>query len=132
MYDHDTFFHLSLWGRCGLVLLSLALGGLTIAAAIVIFRKVRNLPAVPALTLRALFAITLFWVFLWLSPQAYYTYYTAIIEDLPYQWVITRPTSWVEIASILFFQNANTLAQISKMAFGWALIFLAFRYQKTN
>ena len=132
MYDHDTFFHLSLWGRCGLVVLSLALGGLTIAAAIASFRKVHDLPVVLTLALRALIAIVMFWIFLWLSPQVYYTYYTAIIEDLPYQWVITRPTSWVEIASILFFQNANTLAQISKMAFGWALIFLAFRYQKTN
>ena len=115
MYQNDSFFDLSLWERVGLVGISATLAVLTLLAA---WRLLRNRPA----WLRVLGALTLFWAFVWASPQIYYTYYRMIIPDLPLQWVIWPPAHPAEALKMLFFSGPQNLSAHSQGVLGWALL----------
>lgn len=117
MYAEDSFLTLSMIQRFGLVFLSMALFSLMVF----IFRRVvRKSSAI----LRILTAIALFFLFVWLSPQIYYTYYQLIFDGLPVQIVIKAPPSPVRLGKILLFQEM-TLSGHSKALLGWVLIILA-------
>lgn len=122
MYAEDSFLTLSMIQRFGLVFLSMALFSLMVF----IFRRVvRKSSAI----LRILTAIALFFLFVWLSPQIYYTYYQLIFDGLPVQIVIKAPPSPVRLGKILLFQEM-TLSGHSKALLGWVLIILAIWPQK--
>ena len=125
MYDNDTFFQLSTFGRTGLLMLSSALVALTLIVTFKVFNKIPYVHLSIDILLRFIVALALFWLFLWLSPQVYYFYYLTIIDNLPWQIVIQPPPAFEDIAGILFFQNTNSLASHSKAALGWALIISA-------
>lgn len=118
MYDQDSFFDLSLWERVGLVCISITLAVLFILAARVFLRR---LPV----WARIAGALTFLWVFVWVSPQIYYTYYRMIIPDLPLQWVIWPPPGPVEALRMLIFQGPQNLSAHSQGLLGWALIIAA-------
>lgn len=103
-YTQDSFFTLSLAGRAGLLVLT---GLLALAMILLVWRMRSYLPAFA----RPLMAIGLFWLFLWLSPQIYYTYYQMIIPGLPVQSVIKMPPSPAEMIQLMTFQGRATLAQ---------------------
>jgi len=118
MYEYDSFFTLSWFGRIGLLLVSgiLAFGVCGLAAW----------GARIAKTWRALFVgLAVFWGFIWLSPQVYYQYYRMIIADLPQQWVIKMPPSAYELLTILTFQGSANLATHTAALLGWGLLALA-------
>ncbi len=122
IYERDTFFELTLLGRAGLTMLSILLAFIVIYIAFVLFKHGSRKSLGIDLGLRLITAATLFWLFLWLSPQAYYLYYQTLFDGLPWQIVIMRPPSISDLGDILLFQGRNSLAEHSKAALGWILI----------
>ena len=122
MYDQDTFFELTKFAQAGLAALSVLLGLFFIYLANLIFKAMPRLGWSAGLALRLGIAVTLLWLFLWLSPQVYYLYYQAIFDDLPWQIVVMAPPSITETGQVLFFQGKNSLAEHSKAILGWAII----------
>ena len=126
IYQRDTFFELTLLGRAGLTTLSVFLALIVVYIAFVLFKHgSRKGPGI-GLGLRLIIAVTLLWLFLWLSPQAYYLYYQTLFDGLPWQIVIMTPPSISDLGDILLFQGRNSLAEHSKAALGWILILCAF------
>ena len=119
MYQQDSFFDLSFWERVGLVCISAALALLILVLA---RSLLRNRP----ISLRIIGALILFWIFVWASPQVYYTYYRMIIPDLPLQWVIWPPASPAEAARMLIFSGPQNLSAHSQGILGWALLAIPF------
>ena len=115
MYGSDSFFDLTLIGRIGLLILS---AGMSVALVAVFWKTLRRRP----LWVRLIGALTLLWLFVWLSPQVYYLYYRFLIPDLPLQWVLKTPTNPVDVARLLIFQGRETLSDHGKAVLGWALL----------
>jgi len=67
-------------------------------------------------------AILVFWLFVWLSPQLYYSYYCWIIPGLPWQPVIKVPPGPERLGALLSFQARSSLADHSAGLLGWCLI----------
>jgi len=87
-YAEDSFFTLGMGGRIGLVILS---GVLMILCVWLVWTCVKGWGRV----WRVVFALGVFWGFLWLSPQVYYAYFWLIFER-PYpsrSWCVRRPAS---------------------------------------
>ncbi len=118
MYDGDTFFSLTMTARVGLVLLSAGLAALTAAALIKIGYRL-------AWPVRPLLAPVFLWLFVWLSPQAFYLYYMVVVDQLPLQNVVQAPPGPGEILRILSFAGEASLAHHAQGLLGWGLIVLA-------
>ncbi|MEM6355097.1 MAG: hypothetical protein AAF844_05360 [Pseudomonadota bacterium] len=121
MYANDSFFTLSPMAAFGLAVLSTALAAALLGAvrAVSKTRSVFNPPVVGALAL--------WWVFLWLSPQLYYTYYMAVFPALPVQSVIRWPPGPLTLLELLSLTGPATLAAHAQGALGWACLGLSFR-----
>lgn len=118
MYEGDTFFNLSPMGRTGLALLSI---GLTIAVLGAFWKwSIRFGPVVKLLS-----AIAFFWLFVWLSPQAYYFYYLLIFDGLPLQSVVQSPPAPSEILALISFTGPQNLSAHGKGILFWLLILIA-------
>ncbi len=126
MYEGDSFHTLSVIGQIGLVFLSAALTAIILWFAMVVMRW---LP----LPLRLFLAVLLFFGFVWLSPQVYYTYYMTLFEGLPWQVVIKDPPSAETLWKLMSFQGQATLSAHSQGLLGWALTAIAvFRARKSS
>ena len=119
MYNQDSFFGLSQWGQIGLVCIS------TVLFIFMIFVTYKLLHR-RTLWVRIIGALVLFWLFVWMSPQIYYTYYRTIIPDLPLQWVIWPPDSPLVAIRYLFFTGPQNLSAHSQGLLGWLLIAVTF------
>ena len=118
MYANDSFFDLTPLGQIGLAALSFTLFGLTLGLAWFAMRR-RGLPV------RILLAVVFFVGFLWLAPQIYYTYYIALIEDLPWQIVIKYPPGPATLFDLLRFGARPSMADHSRGLLGWVLLIMA-------
>lgn len=118
MYNQDTFFHLSMSGRIGLVLLSIMIGGMLIALHWWLTRQLR-------IRFKILLALVFIWAFIWISPQIYYFYYIQIIDNLPLQNVIQFPPSIIELFQTLTFTGQSNLSNHSKGILFWAMVIIA-------
>jgi hypothetical protein len=125
MYQQDSFFDLSQWERVGLVCISAMLAILFLFAS---YRLLRNKP----ILIRLSGALILFWVFVWVSPQIYYTYYRMIIPDLPLQWVIWPPASPVDALRMMVFSGPQNLSAHSQGILGWVLLVVPFLWRQRN
>ena len=119
MYRQDSFFDLTPWGQVGLAGISTVLFLATLLTAYGLYRG-RGLWA------RLPIALVLLWLFVWLSPQVYYTYYRMIIPDLPLQWVIWPPPGPQGALELLVFQGPQNLSAHSKGIMGWVLLAMSF------
>ncbi len=119
MYRGDSFFSLGFWEAAGLVAVTalLVLGVLALARRLCRGRPWRRL----------VWATGLFWVFLWLSPQAYYAYYQIIFHGLPVQIVIGWPPGVETVLRRLVFAGPATLAAHGQGVLGWVLAVGAVR-----
>ena len=118
MYDGDSFFTLSVAGQIGLTVLS---GILALAMCFVTWHLTRTRSPLA----RLFIAILLFGVFEWLSPQIYYTYYRAIIPDLPLQWVIATWPDPSATLRLLTFSEEASLSAHGRGLLGWAMLLIA-------
>ncbi|NNK77370.1 MAG: hypothetical protein HKP40_01530 [Litoreibacter sp.] len=73
---------------------------------------------------RLLLALGLFYLFVWLSPQVYYTYYRFIIDGLPAQVVVKAPPFPSDVILLLAFRSDASLSFHGQGLLGWAMIFL--------
>lgn len=119
MYARDSFFDLSLAGQCGLVALSLLL-------SIAFLLVARLLLRTDAIWVRLLGALSLYWLFVWLSPQVYYEYYRLLIPSLPAQWVIWPPRTPAEALALLSLQGPHSLSAHGQALLGWSLLAAPF------
>jgi hypothetical protein len=119
MYQSDSFFSLSGGGQAGLAALSLALSVLVLLGTARLMRG-------RGLGVRLGIAVVVFALFVWLSPQVYYTYYRMIFDDLPAQWVIGWPPLKTAFAYASFTGPANLSAH-GQGALFWLLIALALK-----
>ncbi|MEO1139034.1 MAG: hypothetical protein AAFW87_06220 [Pseudomonadota bacterium] len=71
---------------------------------------------------RIVLAITVFWAFLWLSPQVYYFYYMLIIDSLPWQIVIKAPPGAGDLVRLMSFSDDASLSAHGQGALGWAMV----------
>lgn len=124
MYQNDSFFTLNTGGQIGLAVLSavLALGMLLLTRRLAITRTPARRVAVWAL---------LYFLFVWLSPQLYYTYYRAIIPGLPSQWVIPWPDV-LEPLALLTFTAGDSLSAHGRGILGWAMLVMALWRVRTT
>ena len=119
MYQQDSFFDLSLWERVGLLCISATLAILFLLATRALLRE-------RPVWLRVAGALILFWIFVWVSPQVYYTYYRMIIPDLPLQWVIWPPPWPGKAVLMMAFSGPQNLSAHSQGILGWALVLAPF------
>lgn len=124
MYQGDSFFTLSIAGQIGLAFLS------AILALIFIYLGWRTTREKP-LWLRLLIAIVLFFLFIWLMPQVYYTYYIFLL-GVPWQIIIQTPPTPLGLARILFFAENANLSFHAQAAIGWTLLFIAMFRPRLN
>jgi len=118
MYADDSFHTLTRPEQFGLIVLSATL------AAVLLVASWRTMTKRRAIT-RAAIAACLFYLFVWLSPQAYYAYYLILFDGLIWQNVIKPPPPLWSILEILTFQGPVTLSAHFKGLLGWALTILA-------
>lgn len=115
-FEQDSFFDLTPWGQTGLALISLVMGLGMLWLAWIVGRSVAW----------ALWVCVLFWLFLWLSPQVYYTYYLTLFEFLEQQIVVT----WPPIGPEAFLygvagEYGSTLRGIGQGVMFWGMMALA-------
>lgn len=119
MYANDSFYTLSELARIGLVAVSavMALGVITLA--VVLMRGRRG-------SVRLAIGVFLFSIFVWISPQGYYSYYQLILEGLPQQWVIAAPPTFIDLLELVSFRGPQTISSHSLGALFWVLVWLAW------
>ena len=73
-----------------------------------------------------------FYLFVWLSPQIYYSYYLILFDGLPLQIVLQQPPSLTEILKLLSFSGQNTLSAHGKSILAYAMLIAAILRQKNQ
>ena len=119
MYDQDSFFDLTPLGQAGLAALSGVLFLIMVFAA---WKLLRNRPV----WMRITGSLLIFYLFVWISPQAYYQYFHLLFEFLPDQWVIFPPPSPVRAFEYLTFTGPQSLSGHGQGILGWTLLFVPF------
>ena len=115
MYTDDSFNTLTTVQQIGLTTVSVLLSAICIFICFQ-FIKQKSMP------IRLLISFGIFFLFIWLSPQIYYTYYLMIFDGLPLQIVIKQPPSPWALVQTLSFQAKASLSDHSKAVLGWVLI----------
>ncbi|MDA8747609.1 hypothetical protein N9M66_05295 [Litoreibacter sp.] len=118
LYANDSFFTLGTGGQIGLVCLSVLLFA---GCVWFVFWFVKGLGRL----IRVLVALTVFYLFVWLSPQIYYMYYLVIFDDLPLQLVVKSPPGWRKIFGVMTFAERATLTEHGQAIFWWILAAIA-------
>lgn len=118
MYEEDSFFTLSGPEQVGLAFLSTVLALLTL---FLIWKLARG----HRWWVRLLMGVLVFFLFVWLSPQVYYSYYLMIIDTLPVQIVIQPPPDPLYLGRLLLFIDRANLSHHSQGLLGWAIIAVA-------
>ena len=118
MYAEDSFHTLSGIGQIGLVAVSVLL---SIAVLWLLWWLARGKP----LLVRMALALLMFFAFVWLSPQVYYTYYLTLFDGLPRQVVVKSPPDPSSLLALLSFTGSDTLSAHSQGVLGWLMLVLA-------
>lgn len=118
MYANDSFFTLSLPGQFGLLLLSTFL-------TIIIFVGFWKLTKRCNIFFKLGLSVSILWLFVWLSPQIYYSYYLFLFDDLEFKNITKRPPTAADIVSLMTFSNRVDFSNHGKGLLGWGLIFLS-------
>nr|WHW29432.1 hypothetical protein [uncultured bacterium] len=118
MYEEDSFFTLTVPGQVGLAVLSVVMSFIALWICWRLSHRIGLLP-------RALIALGLFYAFVWLAPQVYYTYYVFLLDGLPWQVVVRQPPSPLHLLNLLLFREQHNLSFHSQGVLGWLLIIVA-------
>lgn len=123
MYEGDSFYTLTMWGQIGLLAVSLlfAVAALGLTRIMVMYRP---------LVIRVPIWAFLFILFVWASPQGYYTYYRMIFDGLPAQSVLGALPPPDQIIALLTFRAAPTLSAHSVGILGWLMLVVALWPQR--
>lgn len=113
MYNQDSFFTLSLWGQLGLFALSMVMFAFLIYA----MTRLRGHWA-----RRLSIALIGIYLFTWLSPQVYYSYYLLVFDGLPLQIVVGAPPTPAHIFGFMTFSGDQNLSVHGQGLLGWGMI----------
>jgi hypothetical protein len=123
MHDTYTILHLTPWTRVGLACLSAVLALLVFLLARAIHLKLRRtVPGRARWPLHIVIALTLFWLFDWLSPQIYYVFYWLTLDDLPWQIVVGDSPAFADLLRLFLIDFSADLPPISRGFLGWGLL----------
>ncbi len=117
MYAEDSFFTLTSGGQVLVGSISLLLAIVSLGASIRLSMR-QSLPA------RMIGAFAVFFFFVWLSPQIYYTCYIFLL-GVPWQVVIGTPPSPTDLLRLLTFTDRANLSFHGQGLLGWLLIVTA-------
>ena len=115
MYTNDSFYALTNPQQIGVVILSLSMFTILVWAT-------RALTKNKGLALKIIIPLGLFYLFVWLAPQIYYTYYFLTFDNLGMQNVIKAPPNPIDIVKFLSFQDRATFSAHSKGLLGLTMI----------
>lgn len=113
MYNQDSFFTLTTLGQIGLLSLSVLMF-VSLIASMARFCA--------DWWVKLVVALGGFFLFVWLSPQIYYTYYLFIFEGLPIQSVVGKPPTIFDIFRLMTFSNQNNLSAHGQGLLAWSMI----------
>ena len=140
-YEGDSFYTLGTIERAGLVTLTLILSAILLWVGTIKSNFLYNSPTINRLrntTIYPEFAIPifdiliafgLFYLFIWLSPQVYYTYYLLIFADLPLQTVIKDGPKFIELGNLVSMSNQGSLSIDGQGLLGRALMVQIILYR---
>jgi hypothetical protein len=117
MYTEDSYFTLSNPGQFGLLVVSGTLAAITLFACWRMTIKRR-------LFTRLIMGLAVFYAFVWLAPQVYYTYYIFLL-GVPWQIIIQMPPSALSIVKLLSFSDVGNLSHHSRGLLGWLILITA-------
>ena len=120
MYSEDSFYTLSTYGRLAVVAVSLGMFAALLVLGYVLAKARKGV-------VRIAIGMFLFWIFVWLSPQVYYTLYQFLFEGLPRQWVVGNPPMPDKLARLIIFSDRQTLSAHGQGVLFWALMLLSWR-----
>ena len=118
IYAEDSFFTLGSGGRVALVCLTVVLSAFCLWLVWYLAEGFGRFT-------RVLLSLALLWLFLWVSPQAYYMLYYAIIDGLPLQWVVQSPPTPIKLAKLMSFTDRATLSEHGQGVLGWMMMIVA-------
>jgi lysylphosphatidylglycerol synthetase-like protein (DUF2156 family) len=116
MYGEDGLFTLTTHRQAGLALLSVIL---SVFMIVVTRAFTRGWPWI----VRLMLTLVLMWVFMWLSPQVYYSYQSLLSEDLPARWVIGMPPPLGKTLRVVTFTGPADLTHHGQGALGLLMLF---------
>ena len=125
MYAEDSFFTLTGFGQFSVACLSTLLGAAILAVA-------WRLMAGRAWPIRLLVACGLFYAFIWLAPQVYYTLYIFLLDGLPWQNVIQSPPTPIDVFSLLTFSDRANLSFHAQALLGWTLVLMVWLRRRVS
>ena len=128
MYGKDGFFALTPHRQVGLALLSVVLCVLMVGLTRTF---TRGWPWV----VRLMLTLVLLWVFIWLSPQVYYSLQSLLSDDVPARWVIGMPPPLGKTLRVITFTGPADLTHHGQGALGLLMLFSGLsrdRPQKEN
>jgi hypothetical protein len=120
MYSEDSFYTLGTYGRLAVIAVSLGMFAVLLALGYVLAKARKGV-------VRIAIGMFLFWIFVWLSPQVYYTLYQFLFEGLPRQWVVGNPPMADELVRLIIFSDRQTLSAHGQGVLFWALMLLSWR-----
>ncbi len=115
MYSQDSFHTLTGVQQIGL-------GAISMLLFLLFFYVLFQLTESRSLPKNLVIFCTMFFLFVWLSPQIYYMYYLLIFTGLPMQIVIHAPPTPWSLIKLLSFHEKASLSDHSKAVLGWVLI----------
>ena len=113
MYNQDSFFTLTTLGQIGLLSLS-ALMFVLLTGSMARFCA--------DWWVKLAVALGGFFLFVWLSPQIYYTYYLLVFEGLPVQNVVGKPPTISDVFRLMAFSSQNNLSAHGQGLLAWSMI----------
>jgi hypothetical protein len=120
MYRDDSFFSLGIAEAAGLVFL-------TLVVAFCMLKLVRRVCRTGKIWQKLAWALGLFWVFLWVSPQIYYLYYQLIFMGLPVQLVIDWSPGAEHLLRRLTFTGPATISAHGQGVLCWAMLVVSVK-----
>ena len=117
MYAEDSFFTLSNPGQFGLLTVSITLAVITLLACWWITKDRGPFT-------RLMIGAAVFYSFVWLEPQIYYTYYIFLL-GVPWQIIIQMPPSLLSLGKLLSFNDIGNLSNHSRGLLGWLILIIA-------
>lgn len=117
-YQDDSLFTLKTGEIAAVLSVSLCL-------AVLVFYLALKLMARRHWGVRVSIACLAFVLFVWLSPQVYYTLYVFMLDGLSWQFVVDGPPSVLSLLKILAFSERSNLSFHGQGLLGWGLIAMA-------
>jgi len=134
-YPGDSFWTLSLIGRCGVILISLSgmalISVLNASKTQALLRHSRNRWPVLVWLLDCILGVLLFVGIYAISPQVFYGLYQLLIPGLPNQWVIDDAARWREITTVFIPRFGGSMADhLVAIALGGIILFTSYLHRR--